>query len=153
MEVLGVILFAVIVYSICVIYHGPWFKVNEKEKEQIRERGLIHFTNPKHAQAIINGGLEGQLADMKGPELLLGELVWTYSYEGEESVERAYHILQKKKRAQKDPQRYKCCLKLTGFSETDMQHFYKRIGFSGDKAIVYRGKILEPEKIIVLKEW
>lgn len=135
-----------------IVIHGPWFKINETEKKHIRENGLLHFTTIECADSIVsNNFLQGKISDMGGIEKILGNMVWTYQYNND--IEKYHNFLVGKKRAVENKNMYKVCLKLTGFNEADLDKLYKRIGFNGDKAIVYRGEKLKPNNIKFVKRW
>lgn len=136
-----------------VIIHAPLFKVKGLQLNEIKENGLIHFANPKNVDLIMNEGLEGNISHMGGIEKKLGKLVWTYQFRDAIDVDKKHEIVANKKRGREDKDRYKVCLKLSGFSDDDLGKMYKRIGFNGDKAIVYRGERLKPKKIEIIKEW
>ena len=143
MEIIIVVV-AIMVYGILVLYHGPWFKIKKQIMVQIQKNGLLHF---------IDNGLYGKVSDMKGPEILLGKLVWTYYYDGEDSIERSHDFLKTKKKAKENPNMYKVCLRLTGFCNEELKHLYTRIGFAGDTATVFRGEHFKPQNIEVVKRW
>lgn len=151
-NLLLVLLFLILLLcGLSIFLHAPLFKLKEVEKDHIKENGLIHFTSHKKVLFIQKEGLKGKVSHMGGIEKYLGKLIWTYPYS--DKVESAHDILINKKRGKEDCSRYNTCLRLQGFSENELNNMYKRIGFFGDKAIVYKGENLFPKRISILKKW
>lgn len=151
------IVFLVVALATVPLYamgsHAPLFKINSSMKDNIRNNGLMHFTNMECWESISKNGLMGNDADMGFPETLLGKMVWTYQYVDENDIETKHEIVANKSRGKANPKRYGICIRITGISEDDLNRLYTRHGFIKDGAIVYRGEWLRAEKIELIKEW
>ena len=154
--IFGVLLGVVVVLVVGVL-RAPVMRLSSKEKEKIKQNGLIHFTKTEYIDSIQKNGLRGTISKM-GFEPLLGNFVWLYLYEGQGSISLKHQELKNTGNAKKDPTMYSACLHITGFSDADIKRmhirkFPKRWGVIGDNAIVFKGKLLIPEHIrVVFKE-
>lgn len=155
-DICSIVFIAITVFCvICTISHLPARKAPPDAIEEIKRNGLIHFTSKKNAVGILHDKyLKGKLSHMGGIELKFGELVWTYPSGNDNLIENKHNILLNKKKG-KDNANYKVCLKLTGFSEEDLNRFYMRpkFGIFQDQAIIFRGDKLVPSNIEIVKEW
>ncbi|WP_077613126.1 hypothetical protein [Clostridium sp. Marseille-P2415] len=143
----------ILILILTIVSHAPLFKIRNNIKEKIVKNGLIHFTSQDNYIKIKENGLVGKKADMGFPETLLGELVWTYQYVSNDDMETKHDIVISKVRGKLDSDRYGICIRITGFCESDLNKLYTRRGFIRDNAIVYRGKVLNFNKVEVIKEW
>lgn len=119
----------------------------------VKNDGLIHFTTPENAAAIIKSGeFIGSTAGLVFPAtVILGKQVWTYRFKGLDDVEQKHSYLLKKIKVKKDVANFSVCLKLSGFDEKDLKRIRTRI--LRDKPIVFKTDNLKPRNIEILREW
>ncbi len=155
-DIIFCIIVSIAITLLCVIFtisHLPIRKAPSDVIEKIKRNGLIHYTSKKNAVGILHDKyLKGKLSHMGGIELKFGKLVWTYPSGNDNLLENKHDSLLKKKKG-KDNTNFEVCLKLTGFSEEDLNRFYMRPKFSifQDQAIIFRGDKLAPSNIEILK--
>ncbi|MGN1158249.1 MAG: hypothetical protein ACI4TK_18920 [Agathobacter sp.] len=148
------VLFLLVIALAVGVLRAPVMRLSNEEKEKIKQNGLIHFTKTEHIESIRQYGLYGSTSSM-GIELVLKEMVWMYLYESLDHARIKQRELKNTGNAKKDSSMYSACLRITGFSDNDIDQmsirkFPKRWGVIGDNAIVYRGKILKPKQIEVI---
>ena len=148
-----IVIFVVCPMSVAYLIHGPWIHISKKQKADIQKNGLYHFTSPSVLHLIQKNGLKGGPSHMRGPELLLGNLVWTYQTTDPRGINGLHETLCKKKRCMDDPSKCAVCLKLTNLTDTELKRLNQRRGFDGDRAVVYLGDFLKPAKIEVVALW
>lgn len=151
------LIFLTLVVLYATIMRAPIFKLNIEEKDEIKQKGLIHFTNCYAADSILREGLRGSISKM-GIERYLGDLVWTYEYATKMQIEKRRYRLLKTKKGRDNPQNFEVCLRLRGFSDSEIEKFRIRKGLIkfgpyGDRAIAYRGKLLSPKEIEIIHKW
>lgn len=151
--IIFIVIFVVCPMSVAYLIHGPWFRISKKQKADIQKNGLYHFTRLSALPLIQENGLKGNPSDMRGPELALGNLVWTYQTTDPRGINGLHETLLKKKRCMDDPSKCAVCLKLSNLTEAELERLNQRKGFSGDRAVVYRGNFLKPAKIEVVAIW
>lgn len=146
-------IFLVIALVTPIVLHAPLFKISDVQRLEIKENGLIHFADPKNTNSIMNEGLKGEISHMGGVERLFGKLVWTYQFGNTTHINKMHDYVVNKKRGKDEKDRYKVCLKLSGLMDKDLDNLYRRIGFHGDSAIVYRGECLKPKTTEIIATW
>lgn len=147
------IVFSMVGYAILHFIYSPFWRVNSDVVDDVKNDGLIHFTTPENAAAIIKSGeFIGSTAGLVFPAtVILGEQVWTYQFKGLDDVEQKHSYLLKKIKVKKDAANFSVCLKLSGFEENDCQKIRTRI--LHDKPIVFKTDNLKPKNIEILREW
>lgn len=139
-----------IVYLGMTIWHDPRKQLSDEQKQRIKTKGIVHFTDRESAENIILDGLiKGNSSKMSRKEESHGPMIWFYSYGGSQHLEDKHNILIKKEKARIKPDSYDVCIHITGISDEDINKFY--YGRS-DEAYVYYG-VLKPQKMEVLKKW
>ena len=158
-----------------VISHLPIWHLSQKQRQEVLQKGLIHYTNPANIGSILNTGLIGYESDYGMLEKLLGKLIWSYGFTSEEDLDEKHSTLYgmrlKSMTMDKtlglgkaedgfteghtayDPEKFDACLRLSGFTENELGKLRVRRGIFGDSAIVFKGSYLRPEDIFILKEW
>ena len=135
--------FCCIVILIClrlIQFHSSRKKLNEKEKEEIRKNGLLHYTTPENAEIIIKCGyLKGKKSELGRPETSQGPLVWTFH---SKNIDNCRNWLNEKSLGKNNPERFAVCLLLTGFSDKDLDRMYKQSTFQNG-IIIYKGAVLK----------
>lgn len=79
------------------IYHRPNMKLNEREKERIKENGLIHFTLDSNVKSILSNGLRGNKSEF---EKNMGNLIWFYI--AEKNIIHKWEIVKRKAKNRKN---------------------------------------------------
>ena len=131
-------------YTIC---YSPIFPLSQKQKEEIRNNGLLHFTDFSNYDSIVKNGLIGSKFHMGFPQTLLGEMIWMYSSSC--NIEEKHNILCSTARGKQNNARYGICIHITQIPKENINHMYTR---KSDNAIVYRGKQLTG-CIELIKKW
>ena len=144
---------AIIILLPVYLINTPFYRVEDSIIDEVNKDGLIHFTTPENAAAIIKSGeFIGSTAGLVFPAtVILGKQVWTYRFKGLDDVEQKHSYLLKKIKVKKDAANFSVCLKLSGFEENDCQKIRTRI--LHDKPIVFKTDNLKPKNIEILKEW
>lgn len=123
-----------------VRFHASRKKLNEKEKEEIKKNGLIHFTSPENAENIIKCGyLKGKKSELGKYEKLQGPLVWTFY---SKNIDNCRKWLNEKSAGINNPERFSVCLILTDFADKDIAMMYKQSTFQNG-IIIYKGAVLK----------
>ncbi len=142
-----------IILLLVYLINTPFCQVEGSIIDEVNKDGLIHFTTPENAAAIMKSGeFIGSTAGLVFPAtVILGKQVWTYQFKGLEDVEQKHSYLLKKIKVKKDSANFSVCLKLSGFDEKDLKRIRTRI--LHDKPIVFKTANLKPQNIEILKEW
>ncbi|MHB8064341.1 MAG: hypothetical protein ACYDG2_17205 [Ruminiclostridium sp.] len=147
-------IFIVVVFILAhYIGHMPLSKLNKYEMKEIREKGLIHFTDKRSSVEILKDGFKGKVSDMSKLESLLGPLTWLYMSGNEETIEKKHNIVLEKKKGKDFPENYGICLHIMGITDTDLSHMVVRRGLWRDRAIVYKGEFLKPSHITINRDY
>lgn len=144
---------AIIILTPFYLVNTPFTHIDSGVIDEVKKDGLIHFTTPENAAAIIKSGeFIGSTAGLVFPAtILLGKQVWTYQFTGLDDVEQKHSYLLKKIKVKKDAANFSVCLKLSGFEENDCKKIRTRI--LRDRPIVFKTDNLKPKYIEILKEW
>lgn len=139
-----ILLGAIIILTPFYLVNTPFTHVDSAVIDEVKKDGLIHFTTPENASAIMESGeFIGSTAGLVFPAtVLLGKQVWTYQFKGFNDVEQKHNYLLKKIKVKKDAANFSVCLKLSGFEERDCQKICTRI--LRDKPIVFKTDNLKP---------
>ena len=151
MILLAILAIALLFVLIVALLRCPIRRLGEKEKQNIKENGVLHFTKTEYLESIYATGLRGAKSNM-GLDGLLGNLVWLHLNEGEAATQRKLENLKKTGKAKKAPSEYTACICLTGISDEDIAKMRIRksvihSGVIGDGAIAYRGDMLNAAQI------
>lgn len=116
----------------CIIFHTPKKELNVKEKEMVRQNGLIHFTNSENVEKILCEGVRGGIKPpMKKIE---NGYTWYFLYDKKTFNDKQQIIHGKGERKS-----YDVFIVIKGLSEKQINEL--RIGWKVNDAIIYPGDL------------
>lgn len=138
--------FGSLLKSLSDILHLPRHKLTAKEREEIKEQGLIHFTKEENVTQIIEQGFIARVSDFSKIESKKGKLVWFYLAGNDkwnnEQLKRVKRVKKKKGKCS-----YNTGILVSNVTEDELNRIRMRKGFLGDNAIVYFGNFSRTNNI------
>ena len=151
LKFVATIITIILILLLPIISHIPFFGLSTKDKEHIKENGLIHFTTADRLQSIFSNGLIGEVSNDNIFEERMGKMVWMYEYKTPDDVVKKHERLMEYEGSNLSSN-YTVCLKLTGFSDDTLRQMRTRHGIFSDHAIVYKGSRLVAGQIEIVPE-
>ena len=94
LKFVATIITIILILLLPIISHIPFFGLSTKDKEHIKENGLIHFTTADRLQSIFSNGLIGEVSNDNIFEERMGKMVWMYEYKTPDDVVKKHVILE-----------------------------------------------------------